>query len=645
MIETTLQVDEIKKQYLDLPPTWKCSVTGLIVPMGILENLQYRQNLLQEAQEDSLFRNEIYTAASQSLVWWINTFVWTLRTKIVDEEGNTRQVKQSEAHQPFILWPIQMEHITEIEKAITEGYDLLTDKSRDMGATWLHLAVFYHKWLFESDRSFLMLSAKEDYVDSAGAKGGGKLADPSTLFGKLDYIGYWLPRWMQPSQTRIKLHLVNLTNNSRIDGESTTATAGSSERRTAVFLDEMAKMPEADSIKQSTRDVTACRLANSTHWGAGTAFAKWLYSGGIKIGILDWSCHPEKARGLYIIKDEITGIVKLRSPWYDKESKIRSPKEMATEIDRNPIGSGDVYFEKSILLRCKQVHAKVPAFPNYNITFKSEMSFTDIQRAIQRNILEVVQTRQLSDGPWTFWMDLIESRPSQSVNYIFACDVGKGMGASNSTISAGCMETRKKIAEWASAQYTPHEFAWIVAASAIWFGGASNGQRPLIIWEANGDPGIYFGRALRKDLRYPRLYLDKPAISRIREGKPRQYGWHSSTEKKAELLGDYRRALSHGIFQNPSEKALDEAETYVYFEGGQIGPAYLQNESESARKTHGDRVIADALLNLAFGAVRMQTVQPYKPPVNSFAHRYEQWKKQEKDIKEGRVFDFRFGVV
>ncbi|KKL57524.1 hypothetical protein LCGC14_2234530, partial [marine sediment metagenome] len=41
--------------------------------------------------------------------------------------------------------------------------------------------------------------------------------------------------------------------------------------------------------------------------------------------------------------------------------------------------------------------------------------------------------------------------------------------------------------------------------------------------------------------------------------------------------------------------ALEEAKNYVYYDGGGCGPADLVEESSSAKKTHGDCVIADAL--------------------------------------------------
>jgi hypothetical protein len=642
--ETTLTVDDIRRRYLDQPPIWRCPVTNLIVPKEPLKNLEYRRHLLDVAEKDSRFRQELYTAASMSILWWTNTFGWTYRLFSIKPDGIAHQCTSAESHVAWITWPMQDEHIKEVERAILEGYDLLTDKSRDVGSTWNHLVVLYHQWLFMPDRSFLMISRKEDAVDSPGRKSTGQLADPGTLFGKLDYFQYHLPRWMIPPYSRTTLHLTNLANNSRIDGESANISAGSSDRRTAILIDEAAKIQECESIKRSTRDVTACRLPTSTPNGAGTTFSKWRFDGAIKVITLSWTQHPEKAQGLYSLKDDSTGVVKLRSPWYDNEAKIRTPKELAIEVDIDHIGSGETFFEKITIQQCIQTFAKPPELSGFHLTFKRDISPMKIQDIIRRNVYEAVEVRRIPNGAWKFWMSLVDGRPDQSLNYIFGIDIGKGMGASNSVISVGCKETRKKIAEWASAMFAPHEFAMIAVASALWFGGANRGQRPLMIWESNGDPGIYFGRAIIKDFHYPSVFIDRPPARSIRLGHSRSYGWHSTAEKKAELLGDYRRALAQGTFPNPSEDALREAESYVYFEGGQIGPAFLQMESESARKTHGDRVIADALLNMGFGASIMKTVQPIRPPVNSFAHRYESWQKQEKERKENRVFDFRGAI-
>lgn len=605
-------------------------------------NLRWRQGLLRRAREDHGFRLGLYTAASQSLLYWVNAFVWTYRLFINEPDGTRRQCPPSKAHFPFITWEIQDEHITDIETAIDEGYDLLTDKSRDMGATWDHIIAIYHKWLFEADRSFLLLSRKENCVDSSGKKSISTPADPGTLFGKIDYITTWLPKWMRPNHKRVTLHLVNFDNRSRIDGESANATAGSSDRRTAILLDEMAKMDEGEAIKRSTRDVTACRLANSTPNGPGTAFSNWrMGTSGIKLFIMPWWRHPEKGLGRYVETDETTKIEKVRSPWYNLEEKVRTPKEMAIDVDMDHIGSGENYFEADILAKYRATFVRPPIRTGVHICFRQDVMLEDMVKIIGRNQVDKIEVRYLKNGPWSWWMKLIDGRPDQTLDYVFGIDIGKGMGASNSVISVGCEQTRTKVAEWASANYAPHDFAHIVAASAVWFGGSQRGRRPLILWEANGDPGIYFGRALQRDLRYPRCYLDRHTVDKIRTAKAKKYGWHSSTEKKADLLGHYRRALAHALFVNPSEQAIEEATMYVYLPGGQIGPACLREESAAARKTHGDRVIGDALCYMGMGKSKVQKPTPITPPCNSFGARFQKYQRQRKSKKLQKTWDTR----
>ena len=52
----------------------------------------------------------------------------------------------------------------------------------------------------------------------------------------------------------------------------------------------------------ATRDVTNCRLFNSTHKGAASAFYR-LTLGKIKKVSLHWSLHPLKSEGMYYFKE------------------------------------------------------------------------------------------------------------------------------------------------------------------------------------------------------------------------------------------------------------------------------------------------------------------------------------------------------
>lgn len=629
---------QLETPFPNFPEEWTCPLTGLQVPKQPEANLQWRADLLEAAEEDDELKADLITASSQSLLFFVNAFCFTLR--VFESEGG--EVKQAEnQHLPFLTWPIQDKHLLRLEQCIENGESLLTDKSRDMGATWDHIALYCHRFLFRDYESHLLMSRKENTVDLLDGRPAnypyGMLADPGTLFGKIDYLMSRLPEWMLPQMSRKKMHLVNLENSARLDGESTNASAGSSDRRTSIFLDEMAKMAEGESVKRSTRDVTATRFPCSTPNGAGTAYSQWRLSGQIPVFILPWWEHPEKGEGRYVTQDDL-GRWKIRSSWYDYEETQRSPKEMAIEIDMDHVGSGDTFFEGTILEEHKKLFGKQPK-RTLNIKFHKDVADSAIPDKLVRRELKGVEFKP--KGPWRIWCNLHAGRPDQTKTYTMGIDISKGMGASNSVISIMCNETREKIAEFADANTPPYELARIACAAALWCGGKS---RPLIVWENNGDPGFDFGRQLVHTYHYPNIYFDRQPGT-VGEKKGKRYGWRSTPEKKAQVLGELRRAYAHGGFFNHSEEALDEAATYINFENGGIGPAELTEENESARKTHGDRVIADAMCLV--GVIEAPKNRPSAPkyPEWSIGGRMQQWKRKQKQAKKGRFrqksFDFR----
>jgi len=618
------------------PSVWECPITGLRIPKEPEANLRWRAELLTAAENDPELQVDLYTAASQSILFWINTFAFTLR---VFEPSNTGEVQQAEhVHLPYVTWAIQDDHILRIESGIDDGESLLTDKSRDMGATWNHIAVLTHRFLFRESESHLLISRKEDAVD--GLDGliknypHGPVSNPGTLFGKIDYILSRLPEWMLPAMNRKKLHLVNQTTGARIDGESANATAGSSDRRTSIFLDEFAKIEEAESIKRSTKDVTACRLVCSTPDGPGTTFSQWRLSGTIPVFVLPWWEHPEKGANRKAVQDKL-GRWRVTSPWYEAEEKVRTPKEMAIELDMDHIGSGDTFFESIIIEQHKKLYVRKPRHV-IGVSWKKDTSDEKVMEALRRRALDRIRVTE--KGDLLIWCALDSSRrPDQSKTYTLGVDISKGQNASNSTVSIICNETREKIGEYANASTPPHEFARVVCAIALWAGGR-NGL-PLVVWENNGDPGLDFGRQFVHVCRYPRIYFDRQAGT-IREKVGKRYGWRSSPEKKATALGELRRAYAHGRIVNHSLAALNEALTYVSYPGGGIGPAELVAESDAARKGHGDRVIADMLAVLGvMDAPKYQTEERVSP-ARSFVARLKEHQERQKNRKRNDRFDF-----
>lgn len=608
-----------------IPPVWTDPITGIDIPQWPRENLAWRKAMLEASESDKEFQTALYTACSQSLIYWLSAFAFTIREFEI-REGLAVQTEHRET--PFVPWPKQRELLLELERGIDKGESTLVDKARDLGATWLVIALLTHRFLFRSRQSLLVISRKEDAVDMLsglprGYPYGGGAAE-TTLLGKVDYLLSRLPKWMLPKRMARKLlHLVNEDNRSRIDGESANATAGSGDRRTALFIDEAAKIDEMESIKRSTKDVTACRIVVSTPNGPGTTFSKWALSGTITRFTLPWFSHPEKAKGIYTRQNQ-SGRWEIRSPWFDNEERTRSPIELATEVLCDHIGSGNTFFESSIIEEHKWAFAKPPR-ASYDIRFNPKLNDEDLRKALSSCRFEslIVKPR----GSWQIWVPLIEGRLDQTKTYSLGVDISKGQGASNSTVSITCNETGEKVAAFADANVPPYEFAKLVCAACIWVGGRN--RRPLLVFENNGDPGFDFGRQVVEIYSYANVYFDK-RVGTVDEKVGKRYGWRSSPEKKATALGLLRRAYAHGKFINHSAEALDETLTYIQFSSGSIGPAGLLEESESARKTHGDRVIADMLAVWAMqDTPRFRQEKLEERSMKTFGGRFADFKKQK----------------
>lgn len=623
---------ELPEPFPNVPRWWTCPITGIRVPKDPAENLVWRAKLLKMAENDPQLQQDLYTACSQSILFWVNAFVFTYRVfEAETDTANMGRVMQAKtADVPFVTWAIQDKHILKLEDAIENAYSVLTDKTRDMGASWDHCVVFHHQWLFRKNSLFLELSRVETDVDGAD--------NPRALFVKHDYINKWLPEWMRPNIKRTNMHIVNLDNGSRIDGESSNKAAGSGDRRKGVLLDEMAKMENARKIKAALRDVSPTLLPNSTPWGPGTAYTEWRNSGQIEVFMLPWWEHPEKGKGRYVQREEETGKWKIRSPWYDFQETIRDPKEMAQEIDMDHIGSGDIYFDPIVLEEHSRLFAR-DARTTRHIDFRKGVHTNSIPSLLTRRDTGSLQVTP--NGSWRIWCPLIKGRPDQNKDYVFGIDISKGQGASNSVVSVVCVQTREKVAEYANAKVPPYELARLVCAAALWFGGKSHGGRPLLVWESQG-PGWDFGRQLMQVFKYPRIWWDK-ATRTLAEKRSNRGGWHSTNEKKEVMLGGLRRAYACGGFINHSQESIDEAKTYIYMEGGSLGPATLMEESVNARKTHGDRVIGDglAVLGLEDNAPRKPKAMeaPSRSPAYRRKMRMRELRKQRRD--EAMTYDWR----
>ncbi len=579
---------ELATPFPNIPETWKCSRTGLVVPKRELLNINYRANVLHDAEYDKGFQADLMAASKESLLFWVNTFVWTFHQ--FDVEGDTGERKEAEqVHNPFNSWEIQDILFERLVWHLANAKDILINKSRDMGASWICTIFLHWLWLFRPDSQLLELSRTEPYVDQAG--------NMKALFQKHDYINTWLPEWMVPPQCgvgqkyRTKMHLYNILNGSCIDGESTTEHAASGDRRLVALLDEFAKVKHGQLMRSATRDAALLRIVNSTVAGPGTEYSKWKNDGTIIVFPLMWWDHPDKGKGRRVDQDRVTNAWKIRSPWYDNEAEVRSPKEMAREIDANDLEAGSTFFTVTNIDKHIAIFGKQPK-TRWDIDLARGVPSDSIPMILKKKDLKKVVCKRAVKGKLKIWVNLINGRLDQNLDYVIGFDLSKGQGASNSVGSIKCRQTGEKVGEWADANTPPFEMARVGVALALWVGGRK--KLPFLKWEMNGDPGFDFGKRIVKEFHYPYYYRDIK-VGNIRDKKTKKYGWHNNAKSKGELLNAYDRALAHGGYINHSIKALEEAKTYIYNDDGSIGPACLVEESSSAKKTHGDRTMADAL--------------------------------------------------
>lgn len=550
------------------------------------------------------------------ILFYLNTFVWTY------------DPREKPFHKlPFVTWEYQDDAIKELVRAMGVE-DVFIDKSRDMGASWLCLAVLEWYWHFRPLQSFLVISRTEDYVDKSG--------NPKSLFWKLDFIHRNQPKWLLPvgfdrEKHRNKNHLLNPETRSVIDGESTTEDIARGDRRTAIMLDEFAAIKDGFGVLGATRDATNCRIFNSTPKGVGNAHHSMLTTCSRRIR-LHWSEHPIKGRGLYTTENnELKKLdtkypfrkeypfildTKLRSPWYDKQcERAATPQEIAQELDIDYLGSGYCFFDKDMIERLIVSYTRPPMKTG---TFDFEAPTA-----------EPLGWQEDERGRFDLWLHLdAQNNFPLDRNYVVGCDASAGTGASNSALSVWDSHTREKVASYVDPYIRPERFASFAVAVARWVGGA------FLIWETNGS-GRQFGDRVM-ELHYSHIYYRRAEHS-IRKKSSDIPGWAPTRDNKKALLGEYGRALAGSDCMNPDKDSLRECQEYYYQPSGAI-----EHSSESgatdpsgAKDQHGDRVIADALCWLAMKSEKPREVQlTLTPPVGSFAWRRKIRTKQEERSRE-----------
>jgi hypothetical protein len=215
---------------------------------------------------------------------------------------------------PFILFPKQEEFVNWVVERWRKREDGVVEKCRDMGVSWLCIALAAWMILFIPGTVAGVGSRKEEYVD--------KIGDPKSLFWKLREFINLLPREFQPTnwnpdKMAPSMRCSNPDLGSYVVGEAGD-NIGRGNRSSIYFIDESAFLERPEQADAALSATTNCRIHVSTPNGTGNPFYRKAHDGRTPKFVFDWRDHPQK--------DE---------SWYEEQRRKLDPVVLAQEIDRD----------------------------------------------------------------------------------------------------------------------------------------------------------------------------------------------------------------------------------------------------------------------------------------------------------------------
>lgn len=592
-------------------PMW-----GDRVPRGYRDNILFRQWWLKKCASSKRLRLATVEACREDILFWINAFciqqnkdamsrfVKTVEGKVI-ETGST-EFKIG----PFVTYPFQDRAIAKINDAVEYRHDLVIEKSRDMGASYILLFKALHVWLFSKGDKVSVLSKEEKAVSDASS---------DSLFSKMEDVLSWHPEWLLPAKwEKTKLLFWNESAKNEIHGFAASKSATIGGRSLFILLDEFTKMGNAADILSMTRDNSACRIFNFTHDGIGTEAHKLTERPDMHKLVMHWSDHPEKNRGLYktgrtindvkvldktyqyppdfefVLGDAPGGKCPLiRSPWYDNECKVRKiSRDIAMNLDIDPAGSSSQWFDVVDLRQYAATYCRKPIFVGDFLHDGDEPSKVPFSENVA--------------GRLKLWISPKADGSVPADDYIIACDPSEGMGSTPTCVSI-VNTAGVKVGSWSSAHVEPIDMApFLVAMAKLFQDPMGNGAR--LIWETPG-PGNRLGRYII-DLGYRSIYYSETLNTAIMERQTETPGYHANPAAKKFMMESYRDALARRQFVNREIEAIENCSGWFY--GTSQQPCHakekVSDDPASGGVNHGDKTIADALawvLIRKAGKVRM----------------------------------------
>lgn len=295
-------------------------------PPNYTEEFIRRSNLFTAASTPEL-RGQLWTHYKHNPVDFINDWCVTY---------DPRNKSPIPKLMPFVLFPRQVDFVHFLRSCLDDNESGLTEKARDIGASWLCCAFSVWLWIFHDGTTIGWGSRKEEYVDKKG--------DPKAIFPKIRQIIANLPSWLQPAGYSENVHapymkIMNPANGSIITGEAGD-NIGRGGRTTIFFKDESAHYERPELIEAALGDNTDVQIDISSVNGTNNVFyrrrmageewemGKDVEPGVTRVFVFDWRDHPAKTQ-----------------EWYDRR-RNKAEREgllhiFKQEVDRDYVGSQD----------------------------------------------------------------------------------------------------------------------------------------------------------------------------------------------------------------------------------------------------------------------------------------------------------------
>jgi phage terminase large subunit len=236
---------------------------------------------------------------------------------------------------PFVLFPKQREWVDWVTNYLWKNNkDGLTDKSREIGVSWLACATMCAMGILHKGFVGGFGSRKLEYVDKSG--------DPKSLFWKAREFLDNLPLefragWTRDTDAHCRISFP-LTG-SAITGEAGD-NIGRGDRTSMHIVDEAAYLEHPDTTDMALSQTTRCRIDVSSAHGMGNPFARKRHSWSPdKIMTILWRDDPRKD-----------------DAWYKEQCERYDPIVVAQEIDINYMASVE-----GILIPAAWVNAAIDA--------------------------------------------------------------------------------------------------------------------------------------------------------------------------------------------------------------------------------------------------------------------------------------------